>query len=84
MLFVSGMSTKSGYAVENVRKICDKHMPAQYDLQIIDVNNDKQMAVDYQIVGIPTLIRIAPDPRRIILGDLSDTTKVLKLLDIAE
>jgi circadian clock protein KaiB len=84
ILFVSGMSIKSGYAVENVRKICDKYLSEKYDLKIIDINSDKQMAVDYQIIGIPTLIRLAPNPRRIILGDLSDTPKVLKILDIAE
>lgn len=82
MLFVSGMSDKSGHAVENIRKICDTHLPGNYELQIVDISRDRQSAVAHQIIGIPTLIRIAPFPKRIILGDLSETSKVLKILDL--
>lgn len=82
ILFISGMSAKSSHAVENMRKICDTHLSGNFELQIIDISREKQLAVEYQIIAIPTLIKINPDPRRTILGDLSDTPKVLKILDI--
>jgi len=82
ILFISGMSIKSGYAIENIRKICDQYLAGAYELQIIDIAIDKEQAVRYQVIAIPTLIRISPEPVRTILGDLSDTQKVLKILDI--
>lgn len=84
MLFVSGMSVKSGHAIENLRKICDKHFDGDYKLEIVDISRDKEQAVKYQIVAIPTLIKTDPKPQRIILGDLSDTEKVLRILNIEE
>jgi circadian clock protein KaiB len=84
MLFVSGMSVKSGHAIENLRKICDKYLADNYELEIIDISRDKEQAVAYQIVAIPTLIKTDPAPRRIILGDLSDKDKVLRILNISK
>jgi len=82
ILFVSGMSVKSGHAIENLRNICDQYLSEKFSLQIIDINSERQKAVDYQIIGIPTLIKAAPGQTRTIVGDLSDTEKVLKILDI--
>lgn len=84
MLFVSGMSVKSGHAIENLRRICDKYLKDNYELEIVDINRDTQLAVIHQIVVIPTLIKIQPGPRRIILGDLSDREKVLRILNLSE
>ncbi|MCP2029606.1 circadian clock protein KaiB [Flavobacterium sp. HSC-32F16] len=84
LLFVSGMSVKSGHAIENLRKICDTYLNNNYELEIIDISRDKEQAVIHQIVAIPTLIKIYPEPRRIILGDLSDKAKVLYILNIGE
>ena len=84
MLFVSGMSVKSGHAIENLRKICDQYLKDNYELEIIDISRDTEQAAIHQIVAIPTLIKINPAPRRIILGDLSDKEKVLKILNIRE
>ena len=83
ILFISGMSTKSSHAIENLRKITEKYF-SSIDLQIIDIRTEQQKAVEYQILAVPTLIKIAPGPVRIILGDLSDTEKVLRILDITE
>lgn len=83
-LFVSGMSVKSGHAIENLRKICDTYLADNYEVEIIDICRDKEQAGIHQIVAIPTLIKTGPEPRRIILGDLSDTEKVLKILNIRE
>ncbi|OMQ13114.1 circadian clock KaiB family protein [[Flexibacter] sp. ATCC 35103] len=82
MLFVSGMSVKSGHAIENLRKICDQYLKDNYELEIIDISRDTEQAAIHQIVAIPTLIKTDPAPRRIILGDLSDKEKVLRILNI--
>lgn len=84
LLFVSGMSVKSVHAIENLRNICDAYLKNNFDLQIIDISRDKEQAVRHQIIAVPTLIKTTPDTPRIILGDLSDTKKVLRILDIAE
>jgi circadian clock protein KaiB len=82
LLFISGMSVKSGHAIENLRKICDTNLSGNFEIEIIDISLDREQAVNYQIVGIPTLIKTAPHTPRIIMGDLSDTEKVLRILDL--
>lgn len=84
ILFISGMSVKSVHAIENLHKICDTYLRDRVDLQIIDINHQREEAVRYQIIAVPTLIKTYPEPRRTIIGDLSDTQKVLKILDISE
>ena len=84
MLFISGMSVKSVRAIENIRKICEAYLADHFELEIIDIYQQKQMAVDYQIIATPTLLRINPLPKKIILGDLSNTKKVLNVLNITE
>ncbi|KFF04180.1 circadian clock KaiB family protein [Flavobacterium reichenbachii] len=83
LLFVSGMSVKSGRAIENLRLICDKYLTGNYEIEIIDISRDKEQAVIHQIIAIPTLIKTHPIPERIILGDLSDKEKVLRILNIS-
>ena len=83
ILFISGMSTKSSHAIENLRKISEQYLK-DADLQIIDIRTDQKKAVEYQIIAVPTLLKVAPNPQRTILGDLSDTEKVLKILDIID
>lgn len=82
LLFVSGMSVKSGLAIENLRKICEEHLAGKFSLEIIDISRHKEQAVRHQIIAIPTLIRLQPGPQKTILGDLSDTEKVLHILDL--
>jgi circadian clock protein KaiB len=82
-LFVSGMSVKSGHAIENLRSICDTYLKENYELEIVDISRDKEQAVIHQIVAIPTLLKINPEPKRIILGDLSDKDKVLRILNLS-
>lgn len=84
ILFVSGMSVKSGHAIENLRRICDKYLEDNYEIEIVDISRDTELAILHQIVAIPTLIKTQPAPRRIILGDLSDKEKVLKILNLSE
>lgn len=82
LLFISGMSQKSGNAIENFKRICDEYLKDDFTLEIIDISAEKEAAIQYEIIGIPTLIKIRPEPKRIILGDLSDREKVLRILDI--
>jgi circadian clock protein KaiB len=82
ILFVSGMSVKSLKAIENINKICDTYLSGNFDLKIIDVYKHPHLATEYQIIGLPTLIKINPMPNRTIIGDLSETDKVLRILDI--
>ena len=82
ILFVSGMSVKSMKAVENINKIGNQYLPGNFEIEIIDVYKNPLQAVNYQIIGLPTLIKVAPIPSRIILGDLSETSKVLEILNI--
>ncbi len=80
--FISGMSPKSARAIENLRKICDTHLKGNCRIEIVDINSDPTMAVTHQILATPTLIKLGPEPKRIVLGDLSETEKVMKILGI--
>lgn len=83
-LFISGMSVKSVRALENFNAIADKYLAGNYDVEIIDVGKDRSKAAQYGIFAVPALIKLGPAPKRIILGDLSEREKVLKLLDIEQ
>ena len=82
ILFIAGMSGKSVIAVENLRKICDEHLSGNCEIRIVDLNREPHLATEHQLIAVPTLIKIGPLPSRTILGDLSDTAKVLKILEI--
>ena len=77
------MSSKSISATENFRRIADEYLGDDFELQIIDISKDRPQAINYQIIGLPTLIKLYPKPERIILGDLSEKEKVLRILNIS-
>lgn len=81
-LFVTGMTPRSIQAVENVRRICEEHLEGRYDLQVIDIYQQPTLAKGEQIIATPTLIRKLPLPLRRVIGDLSNTERVLRGLDI--
>ena len=81
-LYVAGQTPKSIAAIANLKKICEQHLPGRYDIEIIDLMKDPALATRHQIVAIPTLIRQLPEPLKRIIGDLSNTEKVLVGLDI--
>lgn len=81
-LFVSGLTARSTRAVENVRKICESHLNGRYDLEVIDIYQQPELARGEQIVAAPTLIKTLPLPLRRVIGDLSDTERVLVGLDL--
>ena len=82
-LYVAGMTPRAGRAIENVRAICDQHLEGRYDLEVIDVYQQPVLAKGKQIVAAPTLIKELPLPLRRIIGDMSNTDRVLLGLDIS-
>jgi circadian clock protein KaiB len=81
-LYVAGQTPKSITAIANLKKICEKHLPGRYEIEIVDLMKDPALARRHQIVAIPTLIRQLPEPLKRIIGDLSNVEKVLVGLDI--
>ena len=80
-LYVSGSTLKSTRAIENIKRICEQHLKDRYRLEVIDVYQQTDLARADQIVAVPTLIRRRPLPLRRLIGDMSDTVKVLLSLD---
>ncbi len=81
-LYIAGQSPKSVNAIVNIKKICEENLRGRYELDVIDLYQQPQLAQGEQIIAIPTLIRKLPPPLRRIIGDLSDTEKVLMGLEI--
>ena len=76
-LYVAGQTPKSVRAVENLTILCEAHLAGRYRIEVIDLLETPQLARGDEIVAVPTLIRALPEPVRRIIGDLSDTEKVL-------
>jgi circadian clock protein KaiB len=76
-LYVAGQSPKSLKAFANLTRLCEEYLPEQYDIEIIDLVANPQLAAGDEIVAIPTLVRRLPSPMRKIIGDLSDEDRVL-------
>lgn len=81
-LYVSGMSPKSMEAVENIRRLCDKHLFGSFELEIIDIYKNPELAAQQHIVFTPSLIKNLPLPRKILVGNLSNTENVVRGLGI--
>jgi circadian clock protein KaiB len=83
-LYVAGQTPKSIAAFANLKKICDEHLAGEYHIEIIDLLKKPQLASGDQILAIPTLVRKLPQPIKKIIGDLSNTERVLVGLDLRE
>ena len=83
-LYVAGQSPKSVRAVENLRRVCDEHLSGRYEIELVDLLENPQLARSDQIIAVPTLVRKLPEPLRRIIGDLSDTEKVLVGLQLTK
>jgi circadian clock protein KaiB len=81
-LYVTGMTSRSAHAIENLQTFCEKHLAGRYELQVIDVYQQPELTRSEQIVAIPTLIKKLPLPLRRLIGDMSDEERVLVGLDI--
>ena len=81
-LYVAGQTRKSLTAFDNLKKICEEHLRGRYRIEVIDLLENPQLAKGDQILAIPTLVRQLPPPLKKIIGDLSNTEKVLVGLDL--
>ena len=81
-LYVAGQTPKSLVAFANLKKICEEHLQGEYTIEIIDLSQQPHLAIEDSIVALPTLVRKLPPPMKKIIGDLSDTDKVLVGLQI--
>jgi len=81
-LYVAGPTPKSVLAFRNLQQICEAHLQGRYEIEIIDLLENPQLARGDQILAVPTLVRRQPEPIRKIIGDLSNTERVLVGLDL--
>ena len=81
-LFITGQTPRSTRALENIRRICDEHLPGRYQLDVVDIYQEPEKAALSQIIAAPTVIKLQPAPPRRIIGDMSDVNKVLAGLDL--
>ena len=81
-LYVTGQTPRSVTAIENMRRICAEHLAEHYTLEVIDIYQHPEACQEQQIIAAPTLIKVLPHPLRRIIGDLSNTDKVLVGLDL--
>ncbi len=81
-LYVAGQTVNSVKALDNLKKLCEEHKAGQYDIEVIDLILNPKLARGDQIIAVPTLVRRLPVPVRKIIGDLSNTERVLVGLDL--
>ena len=81
-LYVAGQTSKSMTAFANLKNICEEHLAGRYQIEVVDLLKNPKLARGDQILAIPTLVRKLPEPVRKIIGDLSDTERVLIGLDL--
>lgn len=81
-LYVAGQTPKSLAAFANLKKICEEHLAGKYRIEVIDLLENPQLGRGDQILAIPTLVRKLPTPIKKIIGDLSNTERVLVGLDL--
>jgi circadian clock protein KaiB len=81
-LYVAGQTAKSLQAFANLKRICEEHLGSQYTIEVVDLTKNPELAKGDQIFALPTLVRKLPEPVRKIIGNLSNTERVLVGLDL--
>lgn len=81
-LFVAGSTARSRQAIENLRRVCADQLHGKVDLEVIDIYQQPELAGRYQVIAAPTLLKLLPLPVRRIIGDLSETERVLRGLEL--
>lgn len=81
-LFITGYTPQAERAIKNINSICEHELNGEYRLEIINILDNPQLAEDERIIATPTLIKVLPEPLRRVIGDLSNTEKVLLGLDL--
>jgi circadian clock protein KaiB len=82
LLYVAGSSPKSTAAFRNLEQICEDHLVGHYKIEVIDLSKNPQIARDNQIIAVPMAMRKWPLPIRKVIGDMSNTERVLSGLDL--
>lgn len=82
-LYVTGSTARSTRAVENTRRICDRHLGGRHDLEVVDLYEHPEAAAEENVFAAPTLVKLRPAPLRRIIGDLSDLQRVMTTLGLA-
>jgi circadian clock protein KaiB len=82
-LYVAGLTPKSTQAIADVKRLCRDHLAGRCDIEIIDICQQPERAVEAQIIAVPTLVKSAPAPQRLLIGALTESNKVLKMLGLA-
>ena len=80
--FITGASPNSSRAIANIKEICETRLKGNYELEIIDVYQQPLIAQSEQVIALPMLIKVSPSPVRRLIGDMSDTEKVLRGLGL--
>jgi circadian clock protein KaiB len=83
-LFVAGMTARSTRAVENIRAICEEHFAGAYELEVVNLYEQPALASGEQIIAAPTCVKQLPLPTRRVIGDMSNSARVLAGLDLVE
>lgn len=81
-LYITGATTNSTRAVRNIKEICELHLKGRYELLIVDVYQQPELAQEMDLIGVPTLIKLRPGLVRRLVGDFSDRERVLKALGV--
>src|SRR5262245_42380645 len=81
-LYVAGRSPKCVTALDNLKRFCEERMAGRYEIEVVDLVENPRLAKDDQIIAIPTLVRRLPEPLKKIIGNLSDTERMLVGLDL--
>lgn len=76
-LYIAGRTPRSAAAFANLKKLCEEHLPGRYKIEVIDLLEHPQLAAGDQIVAVPTIVKMLPEPLRRVVGDLSHTERAL-------
>jgi circadian clock protein KaiB len=82
-LYVTGTTARSTRAIANLRELCEEQIPDRYELQVVDIYQQPELAARERLVALPTLIKALPLPLRRLVGDLSNRQRVLAELDLS-
>src|SRR5215210_447200 len=82
-LYVSGATPRSTEAITRIKEICEEYLPNQYDLEVVDIYQNPQLAAQQQIIAAPTLVRESPGKLRRMIGNLTNTKLILQRLGIS-
>ena len=82
-LYISGPTPRSAQAIVNIRQLCEANLRGRYDLTVVDLSQSPALAARHQIIAAPTLVRARPLPERKFIGDMSNSGRILRGLDVA-